>query len=104
MIKKNEWLAVKVMGWKDNSYGDYWDIENNQESAMISSGNWNPQENIEQAMRLLDTFEYGSIFKDRKLYRCFVGNCNDGYQDESVSIAITEAVLKASGYYNEGLR
>ncbi len=63
---------------------------------------WNPRENIEQAMLLLDKVDEVSIVKgegtmNAGYWECWVNNPHDFVEAETLAEAICLAVAKASG-------
>ena len=65
MSDLNKHLALKVMGWKsDSRAGIYLNPKNSNWWQRVED--WNPTENIEQAMMCLETFALWEIQKFRR--------------------------------------
>lgn len=109
-MDKNEFLATQVMGWECfKEWGDGSPIVSGlaykaEEIEQIILY-WNPSESIEQAFMLLHTFDFTRIYSDLGTHVVNIDQLDngevtryEGLSDKSLPEAITEAVLKASGY------
>jgi len=101
-MDKNEWLATKVMMAKTvvTKSGNYY--------AGLTGwvDGWQPAGNIAQAFMLLDKFRFKAlIWLDiSNVWQVELGDSMNGLctvRSGSLPAAITEAVLKSSGYYEE---
>jgi len=118
-MNENEYLAVNVMGWKKSLTKRYTNAESRFGSVIdcyisdlgevkVIFNDWNPRNNIEQAMMLLEKFDDIHLIKDSELgvgyiwgveltgHTCFIFNFNKSLPD-----AIVDAVLSAKGYKDE---
>ncbi len=94
---KNAWLAKKVMGWTIMKPSGVIVFANNQRSSMTLD-DWNPDKDIKQAFMLLEHQNVWNIEFRYSDYKVEIGD--DIHANALVlSEAITEAVLKVSGYY-----
>ena len=97
-------LAEKVMGFEkreDGRKNEYWEEINGDKFGLF----WNPLENIEQAMKLLDTFGGWSMIKPAKRYHVVVvpsiindSMCRGTTNNQSLPMAISIVCAEATGY------
>jgi len=106
MKSKNEWLATAVMGWEfDSTWGRRgWYGPNDTHQAAYEDS-WNPAEDLRQAFQLLETTDF-TLRRIEGVYGLTtLGNINnlipENISGTHLPTVITEACLKASGYYNE---
>ncbi len=108
MIELNKHLAEKVMGWTEwtaakNGHNDLNDAYTDGVKHKIEIEDWNPSENIEQAMMCLDIFTFWSINRTKKGYEAMIITDKEAFGDhielhDSLPMAISLACAKATGW------
>jgi len=105
MKELNEHLAVKVMGWETTTLGgcDYWYIKPDGVylNKPLPKFNWQPHENIQQAMMVLGAFEVWCIEHYWEGYEVSITDSEAiqyKSENESLPLAICLAAAKATGW------
>jgi hypothetical protein len=115
MKELNEFLAVEVMGWLPSRestiiHAAYFDPKKYDEKfASDEQGyeflikDWNPSENIEQAMMCLDQYQIWRIDKGWNNYYLSIYRGSDHIfaKNENRTLAISLACARAKGWKDE---
>ena len=105
-MSENEFLTTEVMGWVNIDGLYYTSPDIASATYQCNALQWNPRENIAQAMMLLDQFYDVHIMKEvdagiKWVWGVELTGITDFHFGSTLPDAIVNAVLKAKGFKDE---
>lgn len=96
-----ETLATKVMGWKAGTFRPTaagWEIWSFPEGGFVLRENWNPLQNIADAMQVIESFEQYCLERTGSSRMCEIFIHGEVYRGQGANMteAICQAALKAA--------